>query len=113
MAIIVAILFACMGVIAIAMPAMLGTWVGHDQLSRDGANEFRAVYGGFGLAMAGVLFGTHGTPLASGVQLTVGLALAGMAGGRLIAALLDGPPSGRMWLYAIFEVGVGLPLILG
>lgn len=113
MVIVAAILFACMGILAIVAPALLGSWVGQDALSRDAANEYRAVYGGFGLAMAGALLATTASPLGAGVQLTAGLALLGMAGGRVIAFLLDGPPSGRMWAYAIFEIAIGLPLALG
>lgn len=111
MVVFTAIAFGIMGLIGIFAPATLGGWVGHDALGRDAANEFRAVYGGFGLAMAGVLLATQGSPAGPGVQLTAGVALVGMAGGRVLAALLDGPPSARMWIYAVGETAIGLALV--
>jgi hypothetical protein len=53
----------------------------------------RAVYGGFGLAIAGVLVfaAIADGDLRKGILITVGAALAGMAFGRLAAAVLGDP----------------------
>ena len=57
------------------------------------AAEVRAVYGGFGLAIAGVLVfaAIADGDLRKGILITVGAALAGMAFGRLAAAVLGDP----------------------
>ena len=51
----------------------------------------RAVYGGFGLAIAGVLAyaAVADGDLQTGIVITVGTALAGMAFGRLVSAVVD------------------------
>ena len=50
----------------------------------------RAVYGGFGLAMASMLVAAALVPeIRMGVTLTISLALAGMAIGRVLSALID------------------------
>ena len=56
-------------------------------------SEVRAVYGGFGLAIAGVLVfaAIADGDLRKGILITVGAALAGMAFGRLAAAVLGDP----------------------
>ena len=55
-------------------------------------SEVRAVYGGFGLAMASVLAyaAVAAGPHRSGILLAVGMALAGMAFGRVVSAVVDG-----------------------
>ncbi len=51
--------------------------------------EVRAVYGGFGLAIASMLAVALATPdLRTGILTTVAAALAGMAFGRLVSALV-------------------------
>jgi hypothetical protein len=88
----VALGFAVMGGVALFRPASIGDYFDVRIDSVDGRNEVRAVYGGFGLAMALALFMATGQPaLRSGVVACVALALAGMAGGRLFSALLERP----------------------
>jgi hypothetical protein len=49
-------------------------------------NEVRAVYGGFGIAIAAVLLGTLAAgDFGRGVRCTVAVALAGMCAGRVVA----------------------------
>lgn len=111
----VGILFAGMGLYALAAPAALARPFGLSVPTAVSRAEIRAVYGGFGLAVAGVLiwsaFGTD--DLRAGAALTVGVALAGMAGGRVVSRLIDG----RMgfypvWFYFVVE-GIGAGLVLG
>src|SRR5690242_9736037 len=90
--IIVAIGFALMGLAAFARPRTLVAMLGLPAGAADARNEVQAVYGGFGLAMALALIVPNWQPdWQGGIALAVGLALAGMAAGRLIAALRERP----------------------
>jgi hypothetical protein len=83
--------FALMGVGALAAPTLVTRQFGIADLDRDGRNEVRAVYGGFGLTIAAMLGLALAAPeLRAGICLTVGAALAGMASGRLVSWALDG-----------------------
>lgn len=87
--------FAAMGAYALAAPAALLRPMGIAVDAPDGRSEVRAVYGGFGLATAGVLAAaaTGGGGVREGILVAVGFALAGMAAGRLLSAVADGPAS--------------------
>jgi hypothetical protein len=86
------VFFLGMGVYALAAPAMLVRPFGITLEQSTSRSEVRAVYGGFGVAMAAVLAyaavdaGSHRT----GIVLAVAVALAGMAFGRLVSAVVDG-----------------------
>lgn len=89
--VIVGVLFFGMGCVALATPAIVPRQFGmtFGEPADDGRAEVRAVYGGFGLAMAAVLaFALTNDAARDGIVLTVGAALAGMAGGRLLSAIL-------------------------
>jgi hypothetical protein len=86
----VAVTFAFMGLVAIAAPTRVTGQFDIPALSASGRNEVRAVYGGFGLAMAGMLVAALNAPgLRLGIVLAIAAALAGMAGGRLLSAVMD------------------------
>ncbi|MBC7300370.1 MAG: DUF4345 family protein [Nocardia sp.] len=110
----VGVLFAGMGLYALAAPAALARPFGLTVATAVSRSEIRAVYGGFGVAVAGVLFWSAfgGGELRAGAALTVGFALAGMAGGRVISGLIDGRtrfyPN---WFYCSIEL-VGAVLVL-
>jgi hypothetical protein len=88
----IAILFGGMGLAALLRPAHIGHFFDVRFESVDGRNEVRAVYGGFGLAMALALFLALQEPaLHQGILVCVGLALAGMATGRVLSALIERP----------------------
>jgi hypothetical protein len=73
-------------------------------LTAAGRNEVRAVYGGFGLAMAAGLAAALAVPgLRAGVCLAVAAALAGMAGGRLVSAGIDRTLGRLPALYLMLE----------
>ncbi|MDX6670001.1 MAG: hypothetical protein QOI91_364 [Solirubrobacteraceae bacterium] len=83
--------FAAMGLYALATPASVPALFGVEVRTAEGRNEVRAVYGGFGLAMAallGVAAAGHGG-VREGILVTVGFALAGMAAGRVVGAVVD------------------------
>lgn len=86
-----AVFFSGMGVFALAAPvAMLRPFAITLQEAQS-RSEVRAVYGGYGLAMGAVLAIAAADPgfHRSGIMITVGAALAGMAFGRLVSAVVD------------------------
>jgi hypothetical protein len=86
-----AVFFGGMGLLALALPGRLSALVGFPaELSPDARNEVRAVYGGFGVAVAAILgLAARDESLVTGVAAAIGASLAGMAGGRVVAALLE------------------------
>jgi uncharacterized protein DUF4345 len=100
---VIAALFLAMGVVALLKPAFVGTFFDVRFDSVDGRNEVRAVYGGFGVAMALVLWLAIQQPeLRRGVFLTVALALGGMSAGRLASALAE-RPGAWPWFFCAAE----------
>jgi hypothetical protein len=79
-----------MGLGAIATPIRVTRQFDILELTAAGRNEVRSVYGGFGVAMAAMFALALWRPeLRGGICLTAAAALAGMAGGRLLSALID------------------------
>ena len=89
--VVVAIGFAVMGVAALVKPAVIWAPFGVEPSTPGSRSEVRAVYGGFGIALGVLLFVADGwTPeLRAGVVLTAAVALAGMAAGRVVSALVE------------------------
>jgi hypothetical protein len=101
----IALGFAVMGASALARPASIGRYFDVRIESADGRNEVRAVYGGFGIAIAlALILATQVPALWEGVIVCVGIALAGMAGGRLFSAVLE-RPGFWPWFFCGVEVG--------
>lgn len=101
----VAAAFAGMGLMALFRPASIGNFFDVRFESVDGRNEVRAVYGGFGLAMALALgMATQQPEYRAGIVVCVALALAGMAAGRLFSALIE-RPGFWPWLFCGVEAG--------
>jgi hypothetical protein len=87
---VIAVFFLGMGLYALAAPAALVRPFGTTLAGAAARSEVRAVYGGFGLAIAGVLaYAALAAEVREGVLITVGAALAGMAVGRIVSALVD------------------------
>jgi hypothetical protein len=88
---VIGVFFAGMGVYALAAPAALIQPFGITLEQPASRSEVRAVYGGFGLAIAGVLAyaAVAGGDVRTGILITVGAALAGMAFGRIVSAIVD------------------------
>jgi hypothetical protein len=107
---IVAAGFAAMGLLALARPADVLAQFGVSVETPEGRNEVRAVYGGFGLAVAALLtVAALGNPTTGeGIVVAVAIALVGMAAGRLFAAALD-RPSGIHPVWTYFAIGAGFP----
>ena len=99
--------FSAMGLGALVRPTLVTAQFGIPDLSSAGRSEVRAVYGGFGLAMAGVLVVALNQPaLRGGVVLAIAAALGGMAAGRLLSALADRRIDRLPLLYLVLEVVV-------
>lgn len=109
----VAVAFALMGIGALVRPTVVTRQFGIPALTPEGRSEVRAVYGGFGLAVAGMLVIAITTPdLRAGIAITVAVALFGMAVGRVVSAVIDRSLSKVVALYLVIEVVAGVLLVL-
>lgn len=110
---VIAVFFLGMGLYALAAPAALVRPFGITLGECAARSEVRAVYGGFGLAIAGVLAYAAVVEgnLRTGILITVGAALAGMAFGRLAAAVLgDRTAFYPNWFYFLVELAAATAL---
>lgn len=110
---IVAVFFLGVGVYALAAPAALVRPFGITLAQDASRSEVRAVYGGFGLAIAAILAysALADAELRKGILLTVGVALVGMALGRVAAAILgDRTTFYPNWFYCMVEVAAASAL---
>ena len=109
-AMVTGILFMAMGVSALVRPEAVVAFFGARVETADYRNEIRAVYGGFGvclgtlLLLADPVFGAW----SSGIYLTAGVALFGMAAGRIVSFAVERT---GFWpaFFCVFElVGAGV-----
>ena len=107
---IVMFFFALMGIAAILKPRMVFAFFDTPAANPNIRNEIRAVYGGFGLAVAGILYwGAIEPTLSQGIYLTVAVSLIGMAAGRFISLIWERPGK---WPVVFFAVEIALALAL-
>jgi uncharacterized membrane protein YeaQ/YmgE (transglycosylase-associated protein family) len=104
--VIAAVFFTGMGIFALARPAALIRPFGITLPNPESRAEVRAVYGGFGLAIAGMLaLALTGHPARDGILMTVAAALGGMAFGRLVSVVIDRPKAFYpKWFYFLVEL---------
>lgn len=82
--------FAGMGALALAVPSAIPRMFGAQMPTAASRNEVRAVYGGFGIAVATLLAATAHDPTArTWVHRVAGVSLLGMAAGRLVDLALS------------------------
>ena len=104
--------FAVMGVGALIAPTVVTRQFGTPALTAEGRSEVRAVYGGFGLAIAAMLdVAAVNADLRTGIALTVSVALFGMAAGRVVSAVVDRSLARVALLYLVIEA-VGATMLL-
>ncbi|RNL60684.1 DUF4345 domain-containing protein [Nocardioides marmoriginsengisoli] len=114
--VVAAVFFLGMGLYALAAPAALAAPFHLSVQTPESRSEVRAVYGGFGVAISAVLGAAAldlGDDLRAGIVTTVGVALLGMAAGRLVSRLVD--TSVRfypIWFYFGVEAIAGGVLLL-
>jgi hypothetical protein len=106
--------YLALGLTALARPATLLSGFGLSAQGVDARNEVRAVYGGFPLAVAGlVAWSLSGAPNASGIFLALAVASLGMAMGRLASALIDRRIGRLPTLFTGIELALALLLLAG
>ncbi|MBP2322728.1 hypothetical protein JOF56_003113 [Kibdelosporangium banguiense] len=110
---VVALFFAGMGVFALAAPQALVAPFRISLQGGEGRAEVRAVYGGFGVAIAGLLtFAAIEPSRATGIVVTVAAAVLGMAFGRLVSRVFDRPAAFYpIWFYFWVEILAGAILL--
>lgn len=107
-----AVFFFGMGLMALVKPPSMTDFFSLGEIRPDMRNEVRAVYGGFGVAIAAALIAsTRVESIRAGVLLTVGLALLGMASGRVISFAADRATPKLPVLFMAVEAGLGASLI--
>ena len=108
-----AVFFFGMGIFALARPAALIRPFGITLPTPESRAEVRAVYGGFGLAIAGVLaLAATDATLRAGILITMAAALGGMAFGRLVSGVVDRPKAFYPnWFYFVVEVVAAAALL--
>jgi hypothetical protein len=111
---VIAVFFFGMGVFALAAPAAMLRPFAITLPEAQSRSEVRAVYGGYGLAMAAILATAAVDPgfHRSGIMITVGAALAGMAFGRLVSAVVDKrTPFYPNWFYFLVKTVAAAALL--
>jgi hypothetical protein len=112
---VVAIFFAGMGAAALVRPAFIWAPFGVAPTTPASRNEIRAVYGGFGIAIAILLVvadaGSAG--YRDGVLVAIAVALAGMAAGRIVGLVVE-PRGARGYpaLFGVIEVALAAALLV-
>ena len=111
---VVAIFFAGMGAVALVRPAIVWAPFGVAPTTPASRNEVRAVYGGFGIALAILLVvaDNAATGFRDGVLVAIAVALAGMAAGRIVGFVVE-PRSARGFpaLFGVIEVLLAAALL--
>jgi hypothetical protein len=102
--VVVAIFFAGMGPAALVRPAFIWPPFGVKPTTPASRNEVRAVYGGFGIAIAILLVVADRASAGyrDGVLVAIAVALAGMAARRIVEFVVE--PRGARGLPALFGV---------
>ena len=113
MIVMVAVFFLGMGIFALARPAALIRPFGITMPTPESRAEVRAVYGGFGLAIAGMLaLAASNVTVRDGIMITVAAALGGMAFGRLVSGVVDRYRAFYPnWFYFVVEVVAAAALL--
>ena len=111
---VVGVFFLGMGIYGLVAPERLIKPFGIALDRPEARAEVRAVYGGFGVAIAGVLgYAVLHPQLRAGIALTVAVALAGMALGRVVSALCgDRTRFYPNWFYFAVEALAAAALLL-
>ncbi|SDY78639.1 protein of unknown function [Saccharopolyspora shandongensis] len=113
--VIVATFFAGMGLFGLIAPAALVRPFGIRASTPESRSEVRAVYGGFGIAIA-VLLAVAVPDVAGmrrGIAVAVAAALLGMAFGRVVSRAVDRPTRFYpIWFYCCVEI-VAAGMLLG
>jgi Domain of unknown function (DUF4345) len=100
-----ALFFGVIGVTAMRRPHNLLKAFGIETKEVDARNEMRGIYGGFPLAVAGLLLFSLTRPnLSDGILLALAACSAAMAVGRIVSAIIDREMGKAPRLWATLEV---------
>lgn len=99
---------AGLGVVALAAPERILSFVGLAAASPEGLAEARATYGGFFLALEVGAASLWLARSSSDGLLVAGIAWTGAAAGRLLSLCVDGHRTGRNGRAVAFELLIGL-----
>ena len=106
--------YLALGLAALARPGTLLAGLGLAAEGVDARNEVRAIYGGFPLAVAGlVVWSMSGGAHAAGILLALAVTSLGMALGRLMSAVIDRRIGRLPTLFVAVELVLGLLLAVG
>lgn len=104
--------FALMGIFALVKPHSVPRLFGVHSIGTDMINEVRAVYGGFGCAVAVLLLiSLQIQTLKAGIIITVAISLLGMAAGRIISFAISRQLNFYPLLFLGIELVLGLSLL--
>ena len=104
--------FLAMGIGALLKPRLVTAQFDIPELSAAGRNEVRAVYGGFGVMIAVVLgLALQQPTMRAGVLVAVAAALAGLAAGRVVSAVIDRRFDAWPLRYLVLEAVVATMLV--
>jgi len=106
-----ALFFLWMGYVALVRPRRFTRLLELDANTPLARSEVRAVYGGYGVAMgatllAGLVFPRH----LPGIATTIGIAMTGLAAGRVISCWLDRAMPRMARVFTVLEIGMALLL---
>lgn len=107
--------FAVMGIYALLMPTRIPAVFGVAVTTPEGRGEVRAVYGGYGLAVAGMLAfaAFSSSTLRPGILAALALSVLGMAVGRLAGAVVDRPRRFYpIWFFLLLEIFLAATIAL-
>ena len=102
-----ALFYGLIGLAALMRPHNLLASFGIEASQADSRNEIRAVYGGFPLAVAGLLLFSLARPgVSDGILFALAIASAGMAMGRIVSVLIDRTLGRYPALFIVLEIVV-------
>ena len=104
--------FGSIAVLAVVRPHAVAERYGLRLEGVEAYNEFRAIFVGFWLALATMLFVAARRPDRVLLGDMCGLALAAQAGGRLLSVIVDGVPRAEFMLAMVGEMIAGA-IVLG
>ncbi len=108
----VAVGFGVMGLVGLARPERILGYFGMGPLTSGMRNEVRAVYGGFGLSVAGLLIAALEIPsLREGILISLAVAVGGMALGRCVSLALERPEGRWPVVFLGMEVIMAIALV--
>ncbi|MCB9919126.1 MAG: DUF4345 family protein [Planctomycetes bacterium] len=109
-----ALMFASLGVLLVARPEKLATWVGIHASSAGATTELRAWYGGLEIAIAALLvWGIVQPSFAPTSYIVLAAVSFGPLVGRLVGFVADKSTDGTLLAFAATEVAFGVLGVVG